>query len=85
MVKIITDLKAQYQELDNVVSDLYGESWHFQTPFYGWTIFDQVAHIAFFDHEALLAIENPVRFKDRTEKVMNIILSDGEWPAKTNP
>jgi uncharacterized protein (TIGR03084 family) len=85
MVKIITDLKAQYQELDNVVSDLYGESWHLQTPFYGWTIFDQVAHIAFFDHEALLAIENPGRFKDRTEKVMNIILSDGQWPAKTNP
>lgn len=85
MEKICTDLKAQYQELDNVVSGLNGKRWHLQTPFYGWTIFDQVAHIAFFDHEALLSIENPGRFKDRAEKVMKIILSDGKWPAQTNP
>ena len=85
MEKICTDLKAQYQELDHVVSDLNKETWHRKTPFYGWTIFDQVAHIAFFDREALLAVENPERFKDSAPEVMQILLSDGEWPPKINP
>ena len=46
MEKICTDLKAQYQELDNVVSDLNEEIWDYKIPFYGWTILDQVAYIA---------------------------------------
>ena len=78
MEKICTDLKAQYQELDDAVSDLNKEKWYLQTPFYHWTIFDQVAHIAFFDREALLAIESPGRFKQSAHQVMQILLSDGD-------
>ncbi|MCB2148386.1 MAG: TIGR03084 family protein [Deltaproteobacteria bacterium] len=85
MEKICTDLNAQYQELDDAVADLNKEKWYLQTPFYQWTIFDQVAHIAFFDREALLAIETPERFKQSARQVMQILLSDGEWPSKTNP
>ena len=85
MEKICTDLEAQYQELDDAVSDLNSGKWYLQTPFYQWTIFDQVAHIAFFDREALLAIENPERFNHCAQQVMQILLSDGDWPPKTNP
>ena len=33
MEKICTDLKAQYQELDNVVSDLNEEIWDYESHF----------------------------------------------------
>jgi uncharacterized protein (TIGR03084 family) len=85
MEKICTDLKTQYQELEDAVSDLNRERWYLQTPFYGWTIFDQVAHIAFFDREALLAIEDPEGFRQNARHVMQLLLSDGDWPPKTNP
>jgi uncharacterized protein (TIGR03084 family) len=85
METICADLKAQYQELDDRVSGLNREKWYLNTPFYEWTIFDQVAHIAFFDREALLAIEDPECFQRGAPKVMQILSSDGDWPAWTNP
>lgn len=85
MRQICTDLSDQYQEFDDLVGRLDEKQWRRKTPFFEWTIFDEVAHIAFFDHEALLAIENPVRFKERAKGVMEALLSDGSLPAYTNP
>jgi uncharacterized protein (TIGR03084 family) len=84
MEKICTDLNGQYLELDTVVSGLNEERWFAATPFYGWTIFDQVAHVAFFDHQALLAIEKPKEFNERARTIMQLLSSEGEWPPKTN-
>jgi len=81
---ICSDLETQYQEFDNLVSMLDGTSWQSRTPFYHWTIFDQVAHIAFFDHEALLAIEDRQQFKQRAKGVMDIIMSDKGLRNYTN-
>lgn len=85
MKRICSDLEAQYQEFDDLVARLDEKQWRHKTPFFQWTIFDEVAHIAFFDHEALLAIEDLDRFKERVKGVVNVILSDGNWPAYTNP
>ena len=85
MKQICSDLEEQYQEFDELVSKLEEKLWHHKTPFFQWSIFDEVAHIAFFDHEALLAIEDLDRFKKRAKGVMEVILSDGSWPAYTNP
>jgi uncharacterized protein (TIGR03084 family) len=85
MKQICTDLDNQYQEFDELVARLDEKQWHRKTPFFEWTIFDQVAHIAFFDHEALLAIEDPIQFKDRAKGVMEVLLSDGSLRAYTNP
>lgn len=85
MKNICTDLNAQYLELDNVVSGLNEEGWSIATPFYGWTIFDQIAHIAFFDHQALLAIEKPKEFNDCSRNILELLSSEGDWPQKTNP
>lgn len=85
MKQICLDLEAQYQEFDNLVAGLDDEQWRLKTPFFQWTIFDEVAHIAFFDHEALLAIEDLDRFKAHAKRVLEIILSDGSWPAYINP
>lgn len=85
MEKICADLNAQYLELDTIVSGLNEEGWFVATPFFGWTIFDQIAHIAFFDQQALLAIEKPKEFSDRVPTILNLLSSEGEWPPKTNP
>ena len=85
MKQICLDLKAQYQEFDYLVSRLDMEEWRKKTPFFEWTIFDEVSHVAFFDHEALLAIENPDLFKERAKGVMRVILSGGSWRAYMNP
>lgn len=84
MKPICLDLASQYQEFDELVTRLDEKQWCHKTPFFQWTIFDEVAHIAFFDHEALLAIEDPDRFKERAKGVMEVILSDCSWPDHTN-
>ncbi|MDM8551773.1 TIGR03084 family metal-binding protein [Desulfobacterales bacterium HSG2] len=85
MNRICSDVEAQYQELDDLVSGLNDKKWFLETPFYHWTIFDEVAHVAFFDHEALLAIEDRDRFRERTGDVMEIIRTSDHWPARINP
>jgi uncharacterized protein (TIGR03084 family) len=85
MKHICADLEIQYQELDNMVAELSDEQWHRETPFFHWSIFDQVAHIAFFDNEALLAIEKPVLFRKRVGGLMAAIEAGGRLPDYTNP
>lgn len=84
MKLICTDLNAQYEDFDILVAGLDERQWRQMTPFYQWTIFDEVAHIAFFDHEALLAMTDLSRFKERAKGVMEVILSKGSWPRYTN-
>jgi len=83
--QICSNLEEQYQEFDDMVSGLDVKLWQHRTPFFNWTIFDQVAHIAFFDHEALLAIQDPDRFRKRAEGVMDVIMSGRNLRAYTNP
>ena len=82
--QICSNLEEQYQEFDDLVSGLDAKLWQHRTPFYNWTIFDQVAHIAFFDHEALLAIQYPDRFRERAEGVVDVIVSGQNLRAYTN-
>lgn len=48
MKEICTDLAKEYDELDAVVAALDESGWNRMTPAAGWTIKDQVRHIAFF-------------------------------------
>lgn len=85
MKKLCSDLEAQYQEMDELVTPLDKNEWYMETPFDHWTIFDQVAHIALFDHESLVAIEEPDRFTERAKRIMEIIRSGKDWPEHFNP
>ncbi len=85
MKEICTDLERQYRQFDDLVSAMDNKNWYSKTPFYEWSVFDQVAHIAFFDHEALMAVENPDRFRERAKGLMEMILSGGNWPEYINP
>lgn len=56
------DLAAEHEDLDAVVSSIRPAEWDVDTPAPGWTVRDQVSHLAFFDEQALLATTDPEAF-----------------------
>ncbi len=84
MKDICADLSAQYQAFDDLVAPLDRRGWTRKTMFYDWTVFDQVAHITFFDHESVLATEAPDQFLERSKGIMAILKSGKSMRAYTN-
>ena len=60
---LLTDLRAEQVALDTCLVDLAPGDWARETPAVGWTIHDQVAHLAFFDTAATLACTDPEAFQ----------------------
>ncbi|WP_436794364.1 TIGR03084 family metal-binding protein [Actinospongicola halichondriae] len=63
---VATDLRAEQAALDDVVAALSDTQWAAATPSPGWTVFDQIAHLTYFDDTAATAIEDPERFQADT-------------------
>ncbi len=59
---LIDDLAAEQAALDEVVAALAVETWAQPTPSPGWTIADQIGHLAYFDRAAALALSDPEAF-----------------------
>ncbi len=57
------ELVAEQISLDDIVADLTTEQWRRATPSPGWNVFDQVAHLAYFDQRAAVAIASPDQFR----------------------
>lgn len=64
------DLVAEQNSLDDVVGDLGAEQWSRDTASPGWSVFDQVAHLAYFDDRASIAISNPERFRRDLDEML---------------
>ena len=62
LASILADLAAEHADLDRIVAPLDRAAWVTPTPAEGWTVHDQVAHLAFFDHEAIRALTDPEGF-----------------------
>lgn len=60
--EILNDLEHEHESLHALVRDLPPSMWRRSTPADGWTIADQISHLAFFDHRAALALADPDRF-----------------------
>lgn len=67
--EICRDLDAEQRELDGVVSGLTESEWNAGTPAVGWSIKDQVAHLAFFDEVGALAASDPDAFNSQLAEV----------------
>ena len=65
---MIADLEAESAEVDRLVADLPAEGWAAMTPATGWTVAHQIAHLAWTDHAALLAITDPPAFYRNLEQ-----------------
>jgi uncharacterized protein (TIGR03084 family) len=63
------DLIAEQDSLDVVVSDLNADQWRGTTASPGWSVFDQIAHLAYFDDQASIAISDPERFRRDLDEI----------------
>ena len=56
--------------LDAVVDGLSTEQWQAPTPSPGWTVADQIGHLAYFDAAATLAMTDPDAFQAHRRQLM---------------
>jgi uncharacterized protein (TIGR03084 family) len=67
---VVHDLRAETKAIVSVLSGLRPHSWGASTPAAGWTIRDQVTHLAFFDDATLLAVTDPASFELQREELL---------------
>ncbi|MFI1836519.1 TIGR03084 family metal-binding protein [Streptomyces olivaceoviridis] len=67
---VIDDLRAESGELDRLVAELSPSSWALPTPAPGWTVAHQIAHLAWTDRSALLAVTDADAFRTLVEKAL---------------
>ena len=70
MTALTGDLAAESAELYEVLSLLGERDWERATPAAGWTVRDQVTHLAYFDETAALSATDPDRFRAEADAVM---------------
>ena len=67
---VSVDLIAEQDALDTVVDGLSPEQWQAPTPSPGWTVADQIGHLAYFDATATLAMADPDAFQAHRRQLM---------------
>jgi uncharacterized protein (TIGR03084 family) len=68
---LLTDLRAESDNLIAVLRELVADQWGLATPAAGWSIHDQVSHLAFFDDAARLALTDPDAFKVEADQLIS--------------
>lgn len=76
VTEVRADLLAEQEALDNIVSQLADEQWALVTPSPGWTVAHQIAHLAYYDNAASIAINDPEGFPALVE-VLSQVASRG--------
>ena len=81
MEAICRDLAAEHAALDEIVASLSEVEWARPTPATGWTVQDQIGHLAYFDGTALLALTDPDRFSSSVEALLSGMSSNDGDPT----
>ena len=68
--ELCDDLLAERADLIALLQPLDEPAWRTPTPAAGWTILDQVTHLAFFDEAARTAIVDPDTFRAEREEAL---------------
>ena len=68
ILDLCSDLLAERVELTGLLEPLEEEGWRAPTAAPGWTILDQVTHIAYFDEAARTAIVEPETFLEMRDE-----------------
>lgn len=63
MKEITADLLSEYRALADLCESLTPDQWRQRTDFHGWTPWDEIAHLLFFDETALQSATDPQRFE----------------------
>jgi uncharacterized protein (TIGR03084 family) len=64
------DLVAEQNSLDDVVGNLNSGQWSRPTASPGWSVFDQIAHLAYFDDRASIAVSDPEQFRHDLDEML---------------
>ncbi|MET9731287.1 TIGR03084 family metal-binding protein [Streptomyces sp. NPDC006458] len=67
---VFDDLRAESEELDRLVAELEPERWATATPAPRWSVAHQIAHLAWTDHSALLAVTDADAFTALVEQAL---------------
>jgi uncharacterized protein (TIGR03084 family) len=67
LAELLGDLAEESAALDAVVADLEETAWLGPTPAEGWTVADQVSHLAYFDDAAVRSAVEPDAFRAELE------------------
>lgn len=78
---ITSDLLAEYRELADLCATLSAEDWRRPSAFYGWTAWDEVAHLCYFDETALVSVTDPPRFIREAEQLSALMARGDEISA----
>lgn len=71
------DLGAEVAELAQLCAGLSDAQWATPTDFYGWSAWDEVAHLCYFDETALLATRDAEAFAQHATELMQLMNSGG--------
>lgn len=69
MDAICDDLVGEHAALEELVGDLSEEQWLLDTPAEGWSVRDQLSHLAYFDEAGMLAVVDPDGFRTAAEEM----------------
>jgi uncharacterized protein (TIGR03084 family) len=84
VAELCEDLQAESDDLRTLLEPLDEAAWDTPTPAPGWSIRDQVSHLAYFDDAARTAIADPERFVVERDAAMADIDGMTQRVAATN-
>ncbi|MBI1735867.1 MAG: TIGR03084 family protein [Candidatus Rokubacteria bacterium] len=64
------ELAAEHAALDRLVAPLDAGAWSTPTPAPGWTVQDQIGHLAYYDEASALAARAPAEFEAGTARLL---------------
>ena len=70
MPQLCDDLVAETVRLETAVEPLDEGRWRTATPAEGWSVLDQVGHLAYFDEMAVVSATDPDRFRERRDEAL---------------
>ena len=77
MQELSSDLLAEYRELAELCATLTPEQWQQRSDFYGWTPWDEIAHLCYFDETGLQSATDPEGFA-RDAALLNALMARGD-------
>jgi len=75
------DLLAEYRELDALAASLNAAQWRQPGAFYGWSAWDEIAHLCYFDQTALQSATEPEAFLRGAQALGALMAAGGHISA----
>ncbi len=68
--QLLDDLRFESEQLVTHLRALSDDQWGLDTPAEGWTIHDQITHLAYFDDATTMALQRPTDFRTFADELM---------------